>query len=316
MTAVDGPLTIQIPAGHHPACNPYTKAQVVAAVIHCLLSDWNMTPRRPLIIEIATADPADADLHRFAGHYVNLPNSPDHGFIPTRVPGSRIETDSRGVQQVVFDQGLVPPAAGKEPSPGFAPCLFDLSEGSDAFWAILPTWPVEGWQGNPCELTVQPFRFTYKCVPWGGPFGQCNSLLPGAPLHGAVLRGFAWREGIKSTQATLILAGTTNEESFVPTVAATCYALILGAQPSPRRPLRIELRVNPSAKHRLAAFAASRDWKTSESLGEFVLSCDFAWDPEKRTLVNGSVPGYGLDLGIHGTWLVIAEQEPNPDSER
>lgn len=312
----DAPVSIRIVDKAKPADSPHTKAQVVAAIIHCLMLDWNLTTERPLVVKIEGEGQADVDVRSYAGSYVNDPST---GGTSTKVPGSHLETDDQGIIWVVFDKPAEQRETHGTPRPEFVPFLAPSAEGyainaldalgvdpyEDGFCLLLPTWPAPGWTRHPCELISRPANPEY---------GQYNSLLDGA-TRAAVLRAFEWKETESHMLATLTLTKPASacpavehpDKAFALTTAAACYSLVLAARPEPVRPLRIELRIDPTDQPLLAQFAASKDWQTGKLNDQVTMACEFVWNSAARSLAKGSIPGYRLVRGCNGPWVVVAE---------
>ena len=69
-------MNLRVKAWPAPAYSPYTREQVMAAAVHCLLRSTHATPKVPLQIEVITDNPADKTwADKFAGSYIRLPDT-------------------------------------------------------------------------------------------------------------------------------------------------------------------------------------------------------------------------------------------------
>ncbi|MGB0775127.1 MAG: hypothetical protein ACPGUY_04730 [Akkermansiaceae bacterium] len=130
------PVNIRIKAWKKPAYSPYSKEQVLQATLHCLLRSTGATPKHPLQIKIIAEDKADlAWAKQYEKNYINKPNSTKEPITPTKISGTTLTTDHRGITYVHFD-GVKPLPADKKQQPlMIASGMF----GADGFtvWTLL-----------------------------------------------------------------------------------------------------------------------------------------------------------------------------------
>lgn len=311
------PVTIHLKDHAIPPYSPYSREQVLAATIHCLLRSNSGSPGAPIKIEIIAEATADQKIAaKYAGDYVNTPEKPDAPPVePTPVPGTRLETDARGVTWVVF-----PDVKTKSAKPARPPVLIPFRLGGEfspdhATWKFLPVWPgtEHTWEES-LAMLGRPYPLFYDCFnPGDGDGPETHALFSGHP------RGSVHRFSVSSAEdrisADLLYPRTDTE-----TLSALLLALVVSAQPTADRPLTIsldtEMKTSPSW---LDDFRECKGWKASETPviiagkkmnGKIVLSCSFVWDPNTATLVQGALPHVKVVRTRDGALYVKAESVP------
>ncbi len=132
------PVTLRMNSWKPPGYSPYTKEQVLAATLWCLIRRAGGTPEQPLDVRVVAEGPEDKPLEaKYTGKYINQTEGADPHVPPVNVPGTVIETDSRGIAWVVF-----PNETRKAKSPPPTPTMKILPTGgeSDPGWYLLPEW--------------------------------------------------------------------------------------------------------------------------------------------------------------------------------
>jgi hypothetical protein len=318
--APHSPVTIHLKDHAIPTYSPYSKEQVLAATIHCLLRSNGGSPNAPIKIEIVAESPADQEIAaKYAGDYINVPEKHDDPPIkPTPVPGTRLETDTRGVTWVVF-----PDVKAKPATPARPPVLIPFRLGGEfspdhATWKLLPVWPgtEHTWEDS-LAMLGRPNPLFYDCFNPGDVDGpETNALFAGNP-RGSV-HGFDVSSSEEGLSADLMFPRTDTE-----TLSALLLSLIVSVQPTADRPLTInldtEMNTPPSW---LADFRKCAGWNATETpviIGgkemnrRIVLSCSFVWDPKTATLSQGAVPHAKVVRTSDGALYVEAESAPRED---
>ncbi len=132
------PVTLRVKSWKPPGYSPYTKDQVVAATLWCLVRSAGGTPEKPLDVRVLAEGPDDKLLEaKFSGKYITRPGKDGKEAPPVKVPGTVIEKDARGIAWVVF-----PDVTRKAASPAAPPTMeIVATDGeSDAGWFLLPAW--------------------------------------------------------------------------------------------------------------------------------------------------------------------------------
>jgi hypothetical protein len=286
-----GPVVIRVKAQPRPPYSPYTKAQVVAATLHCLLRSVYATPEHPLEIQLATDNPEDRQWAEvFAGKYVNASGSQELQITPTPVPGTRLETDVYGVTHVIFSDVPQGPALPARP-----PVLIPFrpeGENDDVYLTLFPVWVGDTWHDR-LEAIGEPYALFHDL--WRG---------HGSPEVNALLRSgnsVEWgvQETPEKTAISIGFAEISNED-----LAAAIYAVIISVQPTAEKPLEIQLQPHLDATAIAAFVAGSPGWEDGSR-------CVFVFDPKTRKLLRGSVPG--LTVAADGTGgISLMKSEPSP----
>jgi hypothetical protein len=320
--APHSPVTIHLKDHAIPPYSPYAKEQVLAATLHCLLRSNGGSPSAPIKIEIIAESPADQELAaKYAGDYINAAEEHDDPPVePTPVPGTRLETDARGVTWVVF-----PEITSKPATPASPPVLIPFRLGGEfspdsATWKLLPVWPgtEHSWLES-LALLGRPYPLFYDCFgPGDGDGPETHALFAGNP-RGSI-HGFKVSSTEAGLSAHLLYPNTSSE-----TLAALLLALVVSAQPGAERPLAISLDTDMNTPPPwLADFRECAGWEATETpviIGgkemnrRIVLSCRFVWDPQTATLTHGAVPHAKVVRTSDGALYVEAES-PREDRKK
>jgi hypothetical protein len=138
------PVALRLKSWKPPGYSPYTKDQVLAATLWCLVRSAGGTPEKPLEVRVVAEGPDDKPLEaKYSGKYITRPGKDGKEVPPVKVPGTTIETDARGIAWVVF-----PDVTRKVASPAPPPTITILATGgeSDTGWFLLPVW--DNWSGG------------------------------------------------------------------------------------------------------------------------------------------------------------------------
>ncbi len=297
----NSPVVIRLRSWKPPGYSPYTREQVLAATLWCLLRSAAGNPKTPLVVRVVAEGRADKPLEKkYSGKYVNSPGPDGEAVPPPKVPGSVIEMDGRGIAWVVF-----PAVKRKAPAPAAPPAMIlfeesgevDVGEGR---WNLLPVWGNGTGKDVPLELSSQPASMCYSRWHTGGRH-EANAF--------SQYRVDVTHEENGDSVAI--------ECSSVPqlTLAAEILALVVAAQPTEKRPLRVAVRIADQDLMRYQAFRTALEWKeTSYDEYSFVLKCEFVWDATARKLAKGSVPLVKLD-GM-STIQALEHEPPAEDAAR
>jgi hypothetical protein len=287
------PVILRMKSWKPPAYSPYTKDQVLAATLICVLRSTSGTPESPLKIQVVAEGEGDQPLvEKYSGSYVNSPGKVTMQVPPIVVPGTVVETDSQGICWVVFPAVKHLPAT-PPPLPTLIPLRRTGSDEHESAYFLLPVWDHD----SQLELGGWSHAIRYTCYQPRGR-KEANSFL---------------REGgFSSYDVTRTEAGDSVSISY-PRVsetglAAETLALVLAAQPTEARPLEVSIHLEENGLAALPAFRSAAGWQeTRTNPHRITLTCDFVWDPDTRELVKGSVPllGFSQDLT-----LVTAREKP------
>jgi hypothetical protein len=315
--APHSPVTIHLKDHAVPPYSPYAREQVLAATIHCLLRSNGGRPSAPIKIEIVAEAPADQEIAaKYAGDYINAPeNHDDPPVEPTPVPGTRLETDARGVTSVVFPDVKTKPTAPAKPPVLIPFRLGGESSPDNTTWKLLPVWPgtEHTWEQS-LAMLGRPYPLFYDCFnPGDGEGPETHALFAGNP-RGSV-HGFKVSSTQEGISAHLLYPNTDPE-----TLSALLLALVVSEQPVADRPLSISLDTEMNEPPSwLADFRKCAGWESTETpviIGgkemnrRIVLSCLFVWDAQTATLTQGAVPHGKVVRTSDGALYVEAESKP------
>ncbi|MCW1925577.1 type II secretion system protein GspG [Luteolibacter arcticus] len=277
------PVNLRVKAWPAPAYSPYTREQVMAATLQCLLRSTNATPKFPLQIEVICDNPADKSwADKFAGRYVVLADPEEPPIAPTPVPGCRVETDRSGIARVVFP-GVTKTAATPARPPvliPFRPRSEDESERPT--WYLLPVWTGDTYD-KPLNILGQPYTLYYdRFNPSDSANPQLNALFEGGSwLHWSI------HESPTGTAAFLGF-GLIDPGNL----AAFLHAVVFSVQPSAAKPLTITLSSNGRTPPQYFQDCLDAGgWVSSQHGDSPALTGTFVLSPETNTLVQGSIPG-------------------------
>jgi hypothetical protein len=315
------PATIRLRDFAIPAYSPHTREQVLAATVHCLLRSNSGRPKSPITLKITADSPADAPLvKKYSGDYVNAPDNEDGPPIePTQVPGTRLETDARGVTWVVFPDVK---STGKKPARPPVTIAFRLGSEAgpdDPLWQLLPVWAGTDytWEQS-IEIIGRPYPLFYDCInPSSGGGPETNALFSGKPAASIS------RFDITTTETT-IYAKISDPDASTENLAASILALVVSTQPTRDHLLSVTLETSSDEPPPwFERFKVCPEWKTGAApaaLGpapvdkRLALTCSFAWDPQQATLTQGAVPLVRIVRPANGGLFI--EASGPPDNEK
>ncbi len=294
------PINLRLKAWKPPGYSPYTKEQVLAATLWCLLRRTIGTPENPLDIRVIAEGAEDKVLEaKYSAKYINRPDTEGGEIPPLEIPGSVLEVDSRGIAWVVFPD-VSRNATATPPTPGMI--ILAASGDGDPGWHILPVWGNGNDESEFLRLNSWSAIMCYSSYRSRG-VTEANSFLQAG--------GFSDMDvGLTDTGISV----TISYPNVPPeTLAANILALILSAQPTASTPLTISLRVEKSGLATYAAFRDAPGWKeTQEKNSSTLLECDFVWDDENEELAQGSVPLVQLDqIG----WISLRPEAETDEEE-
>lgn len=286
------PVVLHIKARPVPAYSPYSREQVLAATLHCLLRGVSASPGTPLVVEIATDDPADqAWAGKFGGEYINASGRDGLPVDPTPVPGTRLETDAMGVTRVVFPDILKVPGAAPRP-----PVLIPFRLGGDggpevATWNLLPVWPGDSVE-QPLDAICRPFGVSYDL------FNPASPAIP--EVHALIASGRSIHWSLERTpEKTTALLGFVGIDAG--DLGAFLHALVFTLQPTEEQPLEITLQPYSNPAPFFATYLDADGWEEAQAGGDPALRGTFVLDSSTGKLLRGSVPrtrveGFGSDM--------------------
>lgn len=274
------PVTLRLNAWKPPGYSPYTKEQVLAATLWCLIRSTNSSPENPLEVRVVAEGVDDKALEaKYSGKYFRDADK-DKKIAPTsKVGGTTIEEDARGIAWVVLPD-VAHDKAFKPLTPAMIICE-NFGEG-DTGWFVLPVW------GNG-ENTDDFLKLNHYSV------NMCYSAYNTYGLRNA--NSFVDEAGSKSFDVSRLEKSDEVSMSYVrfkpETLAANILALIIATQPTADRPLTVSFSCEQSAIENYAAFRKASGWQEIHNQGTtnyYQLTCEFAWDPKTHKLLKGSLP--------------------------
>lgn len=275
------PVTLRVKPWKPPGYSPYTKDQVLAATLWCLLRSAGGTPENPLAVRVVAEGPDDKPLEaKYSGKYVTGPGKDGKEVPPPEVAGTVLEEDARGIAWVVF-----PEVTRKDPFVPLTPGMIILEAGGDgdSGWHILPVWGNGNDAGDFLRLNGWSAAICYSAWRSSGN-KEANTFLEEG---GAI--GFRTERDGKSDSVSLSYPRVKQA-----TLAADILALVISAQPTDARPLTVSLHLEESGLANYPAFRSAAGWK--ETIGDnpnsltITLECEFVWNTATSKLTKGSVP--------------------------
>jgi type II secretion system protein G len=279
------PVTLRVKAWPAPAYSPYTREQVMAATLQCLLRATHATPKVPLRIEVACDNPADKSwADRFAGSYVRVADSDGPPVQPTPVPGCRVEADRLGISRVVFP-GVTKTAA----TPARPPVLIpfrprDEDEGERPTWYLLPIWAGDTFE-KPLEILGRPYTVYYDL------FNPANSA---SPQVNALFEGSSWLNWSIQDSPTETTAGLHFGVVDPGNLAAFLHAVVFSVQPTATKPLTITLIWSGQSPDYIQDCLNAGGWTMGSSGSDTTVTGTFVLDANTNKLTQGSIPGLTL----------------------
>jgi len=301
------PVTIRVNDWPRPAYSPYTKEQVLAATIHCLLRSVHATPEQPLVLKLDARNPEDAkNLGAFAGTYITAETK--H---PSPVPGTSLETDWRGVTSVVFDDpGADPAPVPRRPPPALVPVR--LEDGTDeSLYALLPVWAGDNWRPDPRDLLGSPIPLFYDRFDRSTGHGPDINALTNL----GIVSYSNWVSELDQDRFVIHLSADDEQapKRLVETLSAACHCLVLTCRPAKARPLVIQMQVSSNLLGPLSPFTECEGWSVSPlpKTDGFLLECRFARNPDSSLLADGAIPlGHPRRPELHRGWTIFFDQPP------
>ncbi len=298
------PVTLRVKPWKIPGYSPYTKEQVLAATLWCLIRSAGGTPESPLDVRIVAEGRADKSLEKkYSGKYVTSPGKDGKEVPPPKIPGSVIEEDGRGIAWVVF------PEMKKKPQTRAAPpamILFEMggdNDVGDGMWYLLPVWGSGTEKDAPLHLNSWSASMCYSRWRSHGR-GEANAFRVGEAVSSLDVK-----HGEKGDS---VLIGHPSVPQA--TLAAEILALVVAAQPTEKRPLSVAIRVEERGLASYPAFQGAPGWKeTRNDAHNIVLECEFVWDATARKLMKGTVPL--VKLNTQGGFIVEALPHESPAEE-
>jgi hypothetical protein len=280
------PIILRLKSWKPPAYSPYTKDQALAATLICVLRSTTGTPESPIEIQVVAEGEDDSPLvGKYSGSYVNSPGKVQMPVPPIEVPGTVVETDSRGISWVVFpevkDLPTNPPAL-----PTLIPLRRTGSDENESAYFLLPVWDAE----KQLALGGWSHAIHYTCYQSSGR-KEANSFLSEG--------GFSSYDVTSTETGDSVSIGYPRVSETG--LAAEIHALVLATQPTEIQPLTITITLQESGLATLPAFRSAAGWlETRVNPHRTTLSCDFVWDPDTRKLVKGSIPllAFSADLTL------------------
>lgn len=275
------PATLRINAWKRPAYSPYTKEQVLAATIWCLIRSSGSSPESPLELLVVAEAAEDKLLEaKYSGKYFCHPDKDEKIAATSSVGGTTIEEDARGIAWVVLP-GVAKDKKFKPLSP--AMIISETFGDGDPGWHILPVW---GNGENPedfLKLNKYSANMLYSAWYSDGLQNANTSIKRGGSTNLNIIRNE------NSTEVNLGYQYGEQES-----LAANIFALILTQQPNEKHPLIVSFEVETSELEKFSAFRKAAGWVESKphpsnpNCNE--LTCEFVWNAKESKLIKGSIP--------------------------
>ncbi len=294
------PVVLRVKSWPKPAYSPYSREQVLAATLQCLVRSSGGTPKVPLVIQIQTDNPEDQKwAGKFAGKYITHSDDPKVPVEPTPVPGTKIETDAFGVARVVFPGVGGKPAREPRP-PVWIPFRLGGESGPDQpTWQLLPVWTGDNWQ-EPLDALGRPYLLFHDLFNPASSFTtQVNALFS---------RG-QWKDWSVTRAAGSTSAYLSFDELSDGDLAAFLHALVLSVRPTEEQPLEVTLRPHRGPVSYFASCLEAGGWEKVMPGGDESLKGSFVLDAGTGKLLRGTIPRHTLEGFGSGSMRVVGPRE-------
>jgi hypothetical protein len=294
------PVVLRVNAWPKPAYSPYSREQVLAATLQCLVRSSGGTPKVPLVIQVVTEDPADQSwAAKFAGNYITRPGDDGVPVDPTPVPGTEIETDAFGVARVVFP-GVTAKAAQPARPPVWIPFRLGGESGPDQpTWELLPVWTGDDWE-EPLDALGQPYHLFHDLFNPASSFvTQVNAL-----FHSGRWKTWSLKRSPEKSFAFLYFDEVTDGD-----LAAFLHALVLSVRPTADQPLEVTLRTYGRPVPYFASCLEAGGWETRKEGNDTELTGTFVLDASTGKLLRGTIPRFTLEGYGSGSLRVVGPRE-------
>jgi hypothetical protein len=276
------PVEIHIKDWGIPPYSPHSRAEVLAATIHCLLLSCHATPDHPLDIRIITKNKNDHTwAEPFAKEYVRLPGEDGKPVTPTPVGDSFIKTDGFGIQYVMFRK-LNPKNQIPKIAPVILPMEFDddgTPPGLDAFW---PGTGLRHIQKGPIQSLDLPRGYFYNVFSAGPQFSlELNPLFTGDNY-------FSIESDLKDDVAEVMMS--FGEQSLRNVTSAIASAA-LTAGINHGKPMKISVYFYKKDSPTLEALLKTPGWEKTSMGYRPAATSAFDYDPNTKKLTKGTLPG-------------------------
>ncbi len=294
------PVTLRVKPWKPPGYSPYSKEQVLAATLWCLIRSTYSTPETPLDVRVVAEGADDKALEeKFSGKYVSHPGKDGAKVPPVQVRGTALEVDARGIAWVVFPD-VARKAAFVPPTPGMI--IMEAGGDGDPGWRVLPVWGNGTAPEEFLRINSESAIMAYSSYHSRG-VQEANSFLSDGGAN-----GFTAVRGDKSDSVSLSYPRVNQA-----TLAADILALVISAQPTEARPLSVSFLVEESSLASYPAFRGAPGWKESiDPNNHVVLECEFVWDAVSGKLTKGFVPLVRLE---DRAWITLASEPASADEE-
>ena len=241
------PATLRLNTWKPPAYSPYTKEQVLAATIWCLIRSVGSSPERPLELQIVAEAEEDKLLEtKYSGKYFSHPDEDKKIAATSSVGGAVIEEDARGIAWVVL-----PKATKDKLFKPLTPAMIiteNFGEG-DPGWHVMPIWGNGEKPADFLELNHYSANMLYSAWDIEG-LRNANTFINQAGVGNLRV---AHQES--STEVTMGYQYVTQES-----LAANIFALILAQQPTEKHPLVVSFGLEESQLVKYPEFRKASGW--------------------------------------------------------
>jgi hypothetical protein len=276
------PCTLRLNTWKPPAYSPYTKEQVLAATIWCLIRSVGSSPESPFELNVVAESEDDKLLEKkYSGKYISQPDEEKKIAATSNVGGTTIEEDARGIAWVILP-GTKVDKSFKPLSPALI-VTENVGDG-DTGWYIMPVW---GNGENPEDfLKLNNYSVNMIYSAWnsdGVQNANSSSIFDGGSRDLSVTHN--------ETSTEVDLGYQYDAQEFL---AANIFALILAQQPTAKHPLIVSFGMENSQLEKFTAFRKAAGWVESKPIPSNPnyneLKCEFVWDAKTSKLIKGSIP--------------------------
>ena len=299
------PVEIHIKDWKVPKYSPHSKAEVLAATIHCLLQSCSATPEHPLDIQIVTENPDDKKwAEAFAKKYINSPGKEQQQISPTPVAKSLIKTDSFGIRYVIFPEKnpehLLPKNA-----PIFLPISYGQYGNSENSGSFIPTWPTT----NSPHKKAEPLLFLAHPNPHFYELFNGSRRPFSSEFHPLLQNQQYFIYGADSQEeiATVYL-GIWKQSPHQ--LAMMISAAVLTTQAQHQKALRVSVATLSEDSDIISQLSPLPGWEKETINGRIQISATFQYNPKSKTLSKGTLPNQKtIKVSPNGHIHLITEEK-------
>lgn len=273
------PVEIHIKDWPAPAYSPHTKADVLAATIHCLLLSSHPSPDHPLDIQIKAENKKDESWTKpFQKKYITRPGEDQKPVIVTPVGNSIVKTDGFGIRYII-NPTINPTQRTPKSLPLLLPVFGDSLSLGEIAGSLIPVW--SGSEPK-LDLLAKQNSFYYNLFTSGQTLSR--EFNPFLGNNNAVHLSVRKKEEYLDTR---ISCSCETSASLSMAIAA----LVISAKQLHQKPVKITISAYSEDNKLPEIFKRLPGWEETKTGSRNAFTAIFDYDPETRKLMKSSLPG-------------------------